>query len=302
MFLQSFAVRLKRIAHVDATVHSYPASRRSPTRSATGAARRSPTCRPRPPARLPAGRRDGRRGRARRAARPRASASRRWAASAAGCRKPLRRARQRQCRARRLATLPASRFRFFSLTNQTDNGTHMKNYLEPVRASASMRSPRCCCRSPPRPRSRSVVAGRGRTGGRRQRRPRRRPPMLPRRSHRLLGTLEPARQHGRPARRARRSRHHAEPAGNQRVPVQHVGRHASRRRVPATQFGFNVDTGKAVGLPGGTFNVSALQIHGTNLTQRYLQTLQTATGIEANSTTRLWGSGTSSRCSTARST
>ena len=69
-----------------------------------------------------------------------------------------------------------------------------------------------------------------------------------------------------------------------------------------TQFGFNVDTGKAVGLPGGTFNVSALQIHGTNLTQRYLQTLQTATGIEANSTTRLWGSGTSSRCSTARST
>ena len=39
---------------------------------------------------------------------------------------------------------------------------------------------------------------------------------------------------------------------------------------------------------GGTFNVSGLQIHGTNLTQRYLQTLQTATGIEANSTTRLW--------------
>ncbi|RQS72599.1 carbohydrate porin [Burkholderia sp. Bp8963] len=55
-----------------------------------------------------------------------------------------------------------------------------------------------------------------------------------------------------------------------------------------TQFGFNVDTGKAIGLPGGTFNVSALQIHGTNLTQRNLQTLQTATGIEANSTTRLW--------------
>ncbi|KVF68487.1 porin [Burkholderia sp. FL-7-2-10-S1-D7] len=55
-----------------------------------------------------------------------------------------------------------------------------------------------------------------------------------------------------------------------------------------TQFGFNVDTEKAIGLSGGTFNVSALQIHGTNLTQRYLQTLQTATGIEANSTTRLW--------------
>ena len=44
-----------------------------------------------------------------------------------------------------------------------------------------MRSPRCCCRSPPRPRSRSVVAGRGRTGGRRQRRrAHNRPPMLPR--------------------------------------------------------------------------------------------------------------------------
>ncbi|TCW79650.1 carbohydrate porin [Burkholderia sp. SRS-46] len=55
-----------------------------------------------------------------------------------------------------------------------------------------------------------------------------------------------------------------------------------------TQFGVNVDTGKAIGLPGGTFNVSGLQIHGTSLTQRNLQTLQTATGIEANSTTRLW--------------
>ncbi len=55
-----------------------------------------------------------------------------------------------------------------------------------------------------------------------------------------------------------------------------------------TQFGLVVDTEKAIGLPGGTFNVSGLQIHGTNLTQRNLQTLQTATGIEANATTRLW--------------
>ncbi|MFM0213462.1 carbohydrate porin [Paraburkholderia sediminicola] len=55
-----------------------------------------------------------------------------------------------------------------------------------------------------------------------------------------------------------------------------------------TQLGVVVDTQKAFGLPGGTFNVSALQIHGTNLTQRNLQTLQTATGIEANATTRLW--------------
>jgi len=55
-----------------------------------------------------------------------------------------------------------------------------------------------------------------------------------------------------------------------------------------TQFGLVVDTSKAIGIPGGTFNVSGLQIHGTNLTARNLQTLQTATGIEADATTRLW--------------
>jgi porin len=49
-----------------------------------------------------------------------------------------------------------------------------------------------------------------------------------------------------------------------------------------------VDTQKAFGLPGGIFNVSALQIHGTNLTQRNLLALQSASGIEADSTTRLW--------------
>lgn len=55
-----------------------------------------------------------------------------------------------------------------------------------------------------------------------------------------------------------------------------------------TQMSVNVDTEKAVGFKGGLFNVSALQIHGTNLTQRSLQTLQSATGIEAEATTRLW--------------
>ncbi|PQV44230.1 carbohydrate porin [Paraburkholderia sp. BL21I4N1] len=55
-----------------------------------------------------------------------------------------------------------------------------------------------------------------------------------------------------------------------------------------TQFGLVVDTDKAFGLPGGTFNVSGLQIHGTNLSTRNLQTLQSASGIEADSTTRLW--------------
>ncbi|CAE6827861.1 Porin B [Paraburkholderia nemoris] len=55
-----------------------------------------------------------------------------------------------------------------------------------------------------------------------------------------------------------------------------------------TQFGIVVDTEKALGLPGGTFNVSALQIYGSNLSQRNLQTLQSASGIEADDTTRLW--------------
>jgi porin len=50
----------------------------------------------------------------------------------------------------------------------------------------------------------------------------------------------------------------------------------------------SVDTQKAFGLTGGTFNVSALQIHGRNLSQYNLNNLQTASGIEADDTTRLW--------------
>ena len=49
-----------------------------------------------------------------------------------------------------------------------------------------------------------------------------------------------------------------------------------------------VDTQKAFGLPGGLFNVSALQIHGRNLSADKLGTLNTASGIEAEDTTRLW--------------
>ncbi|KAA1000997.1 carbohydrate porin [Paraburkholderia panacisoli] len=55
-----------------------------------------------------------------------------------------------------------------------------------------------------------------------------------------------------------------------------------------TQLAINADLERAVGLPGGTFNVSGLQIHGASLTQRNLLTLQSASGIEADSTTRLW--------------
>ncbi len=49
-----------------------------------------------------------------------------------------------------------------------------------------------------------------------------------------------------------------------------------------------IDTGKAFGLPGGTFHVSALQIHGQSLTGPYLDNLQAANGNEAEDGTRLW--------------
>ena len=49
-----------------------------------------------------------------------------------------------------------------------------------------------------------------------------------------------------------------------------------------------MDTHRAFGWYGGTFNVSALQIHGKNLSAENLQTLQTASGIEADRGTRLW--------------
>ena len=49
-----------------------------------------------------------------------------------------------------------------------------------------------------------------------------------------------------------------------------------------------LDTSKALGIPGGLFNISALQIHGSNLSANNLGTLNTASGIEAQDTTRLW--------------
>ncbi|CAH2789379.1 MAG: Outer membrane low permeability porin, OprB family [Candidatus Burkholderia crenata] len=55
-----------------------------------------------------------------------------------------------------------------------------------------------------------------------------------------------------------------------------------------TTVTFGLDTQKAFGLEGGTFNASALQIHGRNLSQYNLGTLNTASGIEAQDTTRLW--------------
>lgn len=49
-----------------------------------------------------------------------------------------------------------------------------------------------------------------------------------------------------------------------------------------------LDTDKAFGWQGGTFHVSALQIHGRSLSSTYLGNLQAANGNEAENTTRLW--------------
>jgi porin len=49
-----------------------------------------------------------------------------------------------------------------------------------------------------------------------------------------------------------------------------------------------MDTQRAFGWYGGTANISGLQIHGRNLSADNLATLQTASGIEADRTTRLW--------------
>jgi porin len=55
-----------------------------------------------------------------------------------------------------------------------------------------------------------------------------------------------------------------------------------------TQMTVQLDTNRAFGLYGGTFNASALQIHGHNLSAENLDTLQTASGIEGDQATRLW--------------
>ncbi len=55
-----------------------------------------------------------------------------------------------------------------------------------------------------------------------------------------------------------------------------------------TQAVLQLDTQRAFGWHGGLFNISALQIHGRNLSADNLATLQTASGIEADRATRLW--------------
>ena len=55
-----------------------------------------------------------------------------------------------------------------------------------------------------------------------------------------------------------------------------------------TQLDTQLDTQRAWHHYGGTFNLSALQIHGNNLSASNLYSLQTASGIEADRATRLW--------------
>jgi porin len=55
-----------------------------------------------------------------------------------------------------------------------------------------------------------------------------------------------------------------------------------------TQAVLQLDTQRAFGWHGGLFNISALQIHGRNLSADNLGSLQTASGIEADRATRLW--------------
>jgi porin len=55
-----------------------------------------------------------------------------------------------------------------------------------------------------------------------------------------------------------------------------------------TQMLLQLDTQRAFGYYGGVFNVSALQYHGRSLSADTLETLQTASGIEADRATRLW--------------
>lgn len=55
-----------------------------------------------------------------------------------------------------------------------------------------------------------------------------------------------------------------------------------------TNVTLQVDLGKMFNWQGGSFNVSALQIHGRSLSPYYLADLQTANGNEADDSTRLW--------------
>jgi porin len=55
-----------------------------------------------------------------------------------------------------------------------------------------------------------------------------------------------------------------------------------------TEMTVGIDLGKAIGLPGGIFNVSALQIHGRGLSTNNIDNLMTVSNIEADPSTDLY--------------
>jgi porin len=55
-----------------------------------------------------------------------------------------------------------------------------------------------------------------------------------------------------------------------------------------TTASLDMDTGKAFGLQGGTFHITALQLHGQPFTGPYVDSLQAANGNEGEDGTRLW--------------
>lgn len=55
-----------------------------------------------------------------------------------------------------------------------------------------------------------------------------------------------------------------------------------------TMFGVGLDTEKAFGWKGGTFNVSGLWIYGPDFSDNYLGVLQATSGIVASPTVRFW--------------
>jgi len=55
-----------------------------------------------------------------------------------------------------------------------------------------------------------------------------------------------------------------------------------------TTMTLQMDTQRAFGWYGGLFNVSGLDVHGSNLSAHNLGTLQTSSGIEADNGVRLW--------------
>jgi porin len=66
------------------------------------------------------------------------------------------------------------------------------------------------------------------------------------------------------------------------------GQHKGADYDGLTQAILQLNTQRAFGWYGGLFNVSALQIHGCNLSADNLLSIQTASGIESDRATRLW--------------